>query len=658
MTRQITDCPGKLYPFVQGAFHSNIERWEKKVDKVHVPDYVYTSNTKDLDPASGPIEIIGEKRAVEETKAEIEELIREMGEKSYTPLVAPGVPKALHQFFLNNKAHMIHEVLKESGCTVYLPTAIVDKVLVYGPPESVSAGVVAVQQRVKGFQHTTLDICKNYSKDHARDLVRYFTHKKALNSAEREFQVQFTFPSGEALYSSAKTCPVTIVGKTTEGVNSAKERLITALKKYPADRVAAVEVEPLHHKHINGKDGKGYKRIVEKTSVELLLPDGNDEPWIALFYDGASNETDEIKDALDQAKDLVLESVQGQASIMTEVLTVPKEQHDKVRGENGTTLNALNPGSVLIYFGPPKATPGKSTPATNGDTDNSITLRGTPNSVEMAKKNITNFLEATKDEAHPKPIVHEFTYPARISGNLIGQKGANVNKLRDEYGVDVNLKEGKGEVKGLQVCVDAAWKKLQQQIKELEDRLVLPVKLPQKYHSVIIGTEGSTVKRLEEKYNVRITFPRSGKSDEDGETQSKQAPDEIIIRGNKKGVEEAKKDILELMEYEQENNHTANITVAAGSIGFMFRNASKDIKQLRDNNPTVRINIPQEDKNADPTIEKEIIIRGPKTEIGAVKKALSEIVKAAENTADRRITVDKKYHRALIGPGGMLSQSA
>ena len=53
----------------------------------------------------------------------------------------------------------------------------------------------------------------------------------------------------------------------------------------------------------------------------------------------------------------------------------------------------------------------------------------------------------------------------------------------------------------------------------------------------LIGKQGSYLQRLETKYEVRINFPRANAAEEG------HADDAITIRGGKKGVESAKKEV-------------------------------------------------------------------------------------------------------------------
>lgn len=67
----------------------------------------------------------------------------------------------------------------------------------------------------------------------------------------------------------------------------------------------------------------------------------------------------------------------------------------------------------------------------------------------------------------------------------------------------------------------------------------------------MIGQSGKYVIRLEEKYDVKITFPRG--SAENGEVKNGDAKnreqvkqDEVLVKGPRKGVSQAKAELLEV----------------------------------------------------------------------------------------------------------------
>ena len=73
------------------------------------------------------------------------------------------------------------------------------------------------------------------------------------------------------------------------------------------------------------------------------------------------------------------------------------------------------------------------------------------------------------------------------------------------------------------------------------------IKIPHSYHSGLIGSAGKYVNRLEEKYVVKINF---GDGDESRSGRNREAaalkPDEVMIKGGKKGVASAKNELLEV----------------------------------------------------------------------------------------------------------------
>jgi hypothetical protein len=71
------------------------------------------------------------------------------------------------------------------------------------------------------------------------------------------------------------------------------------------------------------------------------------------------------------------------------------------------------------------------------------------------------------------------------------------------------------------------------------------IKIPAQYHSALIGQGGKYAIRLEDNYNVKVTFPRHGESGE-GRTREPLKADEVLIKGGRKGVAHAKKELLDV----------------------------------------------------------------------------------------------------------------
>jgi len=661
VTTRIPDIPGELYPFIQGPHRRFIEEYEAKVQRVQVPDYFYSAKSQPFSPPSGPIVITGEKRAVQEVRAEIERKVAEFKTGFHSVLVP--VNKAKHRFFTSNRGQLIHQVLAATGCTVILPEgAKADSLIVYGPNDKIPQGYQEVLKASNDYQQAAIDVCKAYPnapggpKLQARDITRYLNCLGELVSLQSEFDLEITAPSGDELYDLNKPCVIHIIGKSMNGVNGAKAKIQELYTKLTPGRVLRFEVEPLHHKLIVGKDGRGVKRIVDKfPGLGLLLPEDAEEAEIVLIYDGPSQDPEEISKSLEEVKEHILSVVEAQKfDVAEKIITIPHGFHAKVQGEENTTLNALNPASVHVHFGAPKARPGKPAVAALPGDEDKITIRGAKANVDNLAAAIQKFVASIPEDGIIPIVNQQFTYPPQLTAQLIGTKGANINKLRAEFGVGIDLKEGQGEIKGIQVAVDATKRKLDSQIKEHLDKAIEHLKIPQEFHSTIIGSGGGSVRKLETRYSVRIMFPKSGREkDADGsDVPTKQDANEVVIKGGKDGVSKARAEILALWEYEKDKSFTATIPVTGRGLELMFRNASKEIRQLRDDS-SIRLDIPQRDA-VEKDVQAIIKIRGTQDEVKNAKTILSRIVKEAEQTTQRSINVEKKYHRSLIGSGGMV----
>lgn len=97
---------------------------------------------------------------------------------------------------------------------------------------------------------------------------------------------------------------------------------------------------------------------------------------------------------------------------------------------------------------------------------------------------------------------------------------------------------------------------------------------------------GKYVIRLEEKYGVKITFARD--SDDSAADEGKNGrrevlkPDEVLIKGGKKGVAGAKAEILEAVEFEKEANVVSKFTVPTRAVARILGKGGVSINQIKD----------------------------------------------------------------------------
>ena len=305
------------------------------------------------------------------------------------------------------------------------------------------------------------------------------------------------------------------------------------------------------------------------------------------------------------------------------------------------------------------------TPIAAAALESEASLRGPAQSVDALANKILAFVEQEKQDEIERGYTITFDYPQKFANYLIGKKGENVRKYREEFDVDIQVNEGKVEIKGAKAKAEAAKARIIALGKKLEDEATHVLKIKPQYHRDMIGPKGGQVNRLQERYNVRVQFPRSAPfvaaNDDLGDTasevggarngRSNQAPDEVIVRGPRKGADEARDELLSLLQWTIDNSHTAIVSVAHNQVPSLIGQGGREMENMR-MTTGANIDVPGIKDAADTSGRAEIRIKGTKKQVEDAKKVLEQRAKVFDENITRSIEVDKKYHKALIGGGG------
>lgn len=182
------------------------------------------------------------------------------------------------------------------------------------------------------------------------------------------------------------------------------------------------------------------------------------------------------------------------------------------------------------------------------------------------------------------------------------------------------------------------------------DETTLIITLPASFdRGSLIGKQGVYLKRLETTYDVRINFPKDGKKS-NGEGVEKTNPNEITIRGGKRGAESAKKELVDLMDYEKENGNTVTFAVSTKSLPRILGKAGAQINEIKDETSTT-IDIDQEGDAS----TAGVTVRGTKTGIAKAKLLILAIAAEVDDEAILTVEIPKTLHTTLIGSGGASS---
>lgn len=293
-----------------------------------------------------------------------------------------------------------------------------------------------------------------------------------------------------------------------------------------------------------------------------------------------------------------------------------------------------------------------------------INLRGPSTAVESLTAKIFAFVEQEKAEEKERGYTQTFDFPPDQARRLIGRQGGFIGELREKFDVEIQVQDGKVELKGPKAKVDRARDHIVSLGRQWADETTYTIKVDPKYHRELIGTQGATVQKLETRHKVKILFPRTAKAakedqsvadtaSEAGRPRRNQEPDEIVIRGPKRGADEARSEILDLVNYARETSNTATVVVQEKQLPRLIGQRGAYIEEIR-RDTGAKIDIPDKSGVADGVVE--IKLKGTKAQVAQAKKILEEKKAILDDTVVREIEVNKKHHRALIGASGMSLQ--
>ena len=302
----------------------------------------------------------------------------------------------------------------------------------------------------------------------------------------------------------------------------------------------------------------------------------------------------------------------------------------------------------------------------SGSRPHTVSLRGPSDRLEEFANKLYLFVESEEKDELERNFTTSFDFPQKYANFLIGKRGENINKLREEFDVEIQVNEGKVDLKGPEAKALAAKSRILAMSKKLEDEATHVIKIKPQYHREMIGAKGSNVNKLQDRLNVRIQFPRSAQNGHDDEsvvdgseggghrhTRANQAPDEVVIRGPRKGADQAREELLDLLNYTIERSHMATVSVARGQLPSLIGQGGREMDNIRELTGA-QVDVPDARESTDASGRVVLKIKGGKKEVDAAKKLLEERAKVFDDSITRVVNVDKKYHKALIGSGGTL----
>lgn len=665
---RVKNIPAEFYPFIARNGLINSLQQDKGV-QVQVPAYQAWSAQPPTAPEPGQrpvfhpaadsfIQLVGDRDAVKIAREEIErraQQLREQLEVDQFP-----INRGRHQFIIGERGIPLEQFFEDTGCTIVMPTDEDDDVVtIIGPAGSVQAASERAMDLAMNMQSSNIDLSRFYRQApggaaaHARNVTRYLRERREIERLEKLHNVHFNTP-----FSTEGALPWELYARDGKNAIRAQSEIKGLADAHPPTRMATVPVDPFFHSYIQ-KEVK--PRVREDYGVHVVIPRDNETGAPVLFvYEGCAASPDsyqvprsqpsqaellEMQKWLREAQAHVENLINQQEAIASATLEVPHKYHEKLRRFIKKEQENRAPNQI---------------PTRVSNIGTSIIIRGPSSAVQSLAAKCEAFVGQEKEDEKERGFILEFEFPQKFANHLIGKGGSNIRELRDKFDVDIQVNDGKVQLKGPKAKAEAAKTHISALGRQLQDEATHVLKIDPKFHRELIGAQGAQINRLQTRYKVLINFPRTAKPAKDdesvaetasdgGKPRRQQAADEVLVRGPKRGADEARDEILSLLQYLKDHSYSAAVTVQQKQLPSLIGSGGAVLEQLRQQTGA-RIDIPSAKDSGE--TEVEILIKGTKTQVAEAKKLLEEKKAIFDDTVVKTIEVDRKYHKALIGTGG------
>lgn len=660
ISTKLRTIPAEFYPFIARSTSDMEDSHKVRIELP--PDHAWLPQSPApvqgqapiFVPAGGDnhISLTGDRLAVQAARAEIEQLAQqlraELGMRQFS------LSRGQRDFVVGRHGLTPQEFLAQTQCALIIPpNATTDDVSIVGPAAQLEAAINFADEKAGAVSNSSFNFMLPSAI--ASNFAQYLRERQEIERMERLYGAHIVSSideDGQIEYE--------ILSQNGKKNNDATREIKAIFKAHPKDRMVPLDVDPFFHAHLRRSI---LPEVRQRHGVHIVVPDGSpaDTPVLLVFEGAESAESDykipqvvptaqekaAFKQGLADARARILEIISKQDEIVITTIDVPKIHHEKLRkfikdeqqkrAEDDIPVRVSAAGTL-------------------------VTLRGPATAVESLAAKVNAFVEsAIADEKERGFVLPAFDFPQKHANQLIGKGGSHIRELRDKFDVDINVKDGQVELKGPKAKCEAAKSHILSLGRQWADEATYTLKVEPKYHSELIGAQGSLINRLQTKYKVQIHFPRSAKPVRDDQSNADaasvkggrrdQAPDEVVVRGPKKGADEAREEILSYLQYLKDNSHEEKISVQASQIPSLIGQGGSGMDEIRQVSGA-RIDIPKAARDQDPTTRVEISIKGTRAQAIQAKKMIEEKRAVYDSTVVKTVEVDKKHHRALIGAGG------
>uniref|UniRef100_A0A8C2A4K1 Vigilin n=1 Tax=Cyprinus carpio TaxID=7962 RepID=A0A8C2A4K1_CYPCA len=691
-------APAWLHRFIIGKKGQNISRITQQLPKVHIE---FTDGEERIS-LEGPTE------EVEQAQAQIQEIIKDlMARMDYAEI---NIDQRFHRHLIGKNGANINRIKEQYKVSVRIPQ------------DSERCGLVRIEGDPQGVQlarKELMDMAQRMENERTKDLIieQKFHRTIIGQKGEKIKEVRDKFPEVIIIFpdQQQKSDIVQLRGPKNEVEKCAKflQKLIAELVE--SSFSISVPIHKQFHKNIIGKGGANIKKIREETNTKIDLPMENSNSEMIVITGKKSSceaardrilaiqkELANLKEAevsipaklhnsLIGSKGSLVRSVmeecggvhihfpaegsgldkvtirgpaeeverarrqllqlaeEKQVNNFSVELQAKPEYHKFLIGKGGANIRRVRDrtGARIIF------------PSPDEPEQEHITIMGKEEAVWLAQKELETLIKNLDDVIEDSMVVDP-----RYHRHFVCRRGQVLRELAEEYGgVAVSFpRTGTHNdnitLKGPRECVDAAKKRIQEIVRDLESQVNVEVLIPQRYHRAIMGPKGCRIQQITREHEVQIKFPDRDESEaasqENGDTDLiPRKCDIITVMGRAEKCELARAALLALVPV------TIDVEVSFDLHRYIIGQKGAGIRKMMEEYE-VNIWVPQPEQQSD-----IIKITGQVASVERAKQGLLERVKELQAEQEDRalrsykvtLSVDPKYHPKIIGrKGAVISQ--
>uniref|UniRef100_A0A8C2D029 Vigilin n=1 Tax=Cyprinus carpio TaxID=7962 RepID=A0A8C2D029_CYPCA len=481
----------------------------------------------DQQQKSDIVQLRGPKNEVEKCAKFLQKLIAELVESSFS--ISVPIHKQFHKNIIGKGGANIKKIREETNTKIDLPTenSNSEMIVITGKKSSCEAArdrILAIQKELANLKEAEVSIpakLHNSLIGSKGSLVR--------SVMEECGGVHIHFPAeGSGLDK------VTIRGPAEEVERARRQLLQLAEEKQVNNFSVELQAKPEYHKFLIGRGGANIRRVRDRTGARIIFPspDELEQEHITIM-----GKEEAVWLAQKELETLIKNLVCRKRKTVYTLLAI--------MGPKGCRIQQITrEHEVQIKF--PDRDESEAASQENGDTDliprkcDIITVMGRAEKCELARAALLALVPVTID-VEVSFDLHRY---------IIGQKGAGIRKMMEEYEVNIWVPQPEQQsdiikITGQVASVERAKQGLLERVKELqaeqEDRALRSYKVTlsvdPKYHPKIIGRKGAVISQIRKDYDVNVQFPDKGDEQQDV----------IVISGYERSANEARAAIEQLV---------------------------------------------------------------------------------------------------------------